>query len=953
MTGLPESPYKGLSAFEDSELDALLFFGREREREIVVANLIASRLTVLYGPSGVGKSSLLRAAVARSLRELPEAPLVVVFSRWSEDPAAALSEEVVEAAGLDASVSAFEGLERAQVGRDVYLVLDQAEEYFLYHADERGPGTFAELLPAVLTSQLRVNVLVSLREDSLAKLDRFTGRIPGLFANTLRLDRLDREAARAAVMRPVERFAELTGEAVAVEPELVERVLDEVGTGRIEPATGGLGAVDSVEDGARIEAPYLQLVMQRLWDEERAVGSDTLQADTLARLGGAQQIVEEHLESALGELTPSQEDVASRLFNHLVTPTGTKIAHELDDLVDFGGVPLEELQPVLATLTKRRILRSLQEGGVVRYEIFHDVLAQPVLAWRTQHEADRELAVQTEAADRRHRRLLAVVALGSVLLVVMAAVTVFALTQRSEARSQAQEAKAHELEARATILLDSDPELSLLLARTAALMTGSETAEATLSNALVMSRVRTIVDVGEPLLGAMLRGGDVRAATTNGSVVIADGVTGEIHQKVASGTQAVDASFAKDGAVLLTGRDGRLRMVGPAGAVATVPGLDGVKGAVVSSDGSLALAIGDRRVRLVEVKSGVVRSVFPHRGAISAAISTDNRRVATGSADGSVRVWIAQSGRRVRSLPGNKGHPAALAFSPDAAFVAAASTDGVGRVWRFAFGGVGATLTGSATSLTDVGYSTDGVYIVTASHEGDVHVSSADTGSQRLVLQRSRRVGDVRDVLGSGRELCRNRQQGRNRTNLGRVRPASADRAWTAYGARNCAGGRRGRSRACNFAWPRACSRAQHREGARCRARQDAAEHDRWPEWDDRDDPWQHGRTGDRRPDEQSSRGTGTGCWRRLSRPTDAFSRQRAAITPSKSGTRGPGRRSTCCRPTRLSTTSPSARTGDGSLLQRHEPPSGIRWGPIRYCAFRAMRVLSRPFGSTPPDASS
>ena len=67
------SPYRGLAAFEDSELDALYFFGRERDTEIVAANLIASRLTVLYGPSGVGKSSLLLAAVSRSLRELPEA----------------------------------------------------------------------------------------------------------------------------------------------------------------------------------------------------------------------------------------------------------------------------------------------------------------------------------------------------------------------------------------------------------------------------------------------------------------------------------------------------------------------------------------------------------------------------------------------------------------------------------------------------------------------------------------------------------------------------------------------------------------------------------------------------------------------------------------------------------------------------------------------------------------
>ena len=64
----PISPYKGLASFEDSELDALLFFGREREREIVAANLVAARLTILYGTSGVGKSSLLKAAVARDLR---------------------------------------------------------------------------------------------------------------------------------------------------------------------------------------------------------------------------------------------------------------------------------------------------------------------------------------------------------------------------------------------------------------------------------------------------------------------------------------------------------------------------------------------------------------------------------------------------------------------------------------------------------------------------------------------------------------------------------------------------------------------------------------------------------------------------------------------------------------------------------------------------------------------
>ena len=253
----------------------------------------------------------------------------MVFSSWSDDPSVGLAEAVAEATGVTSNGSAVAALRHAQSERDVYLVLDQAEEYFLYHADDGGPGSFAEALPSILAAPSRVNVLVSLREDSLAKLDRFTGRVPGLFANTLRLDRLDRQAARAAIVGPVDRYGELTGVRVEIEPELVERVLDEVGAGRIETALAGAARSKASRTTARIEAPYLQLVMQRLWEEEREAGSSILRAATFERLGGAQRIVEEHFESAMDALSHDQKDIAARLFDHLVTPSGTKIAHEL------------------------------------------------------------------------------------------------------------------------------------------------------------------------------------------------------------------------------------------------------------------------------------------------------------------------------------------------------------------------------------------------------------------------------------------------------------------------------------------------------------------------------------------------------------------------------------------------------------------------------------------------
>ena len=393
-----ESPYRGLAAFDDSDLDALYFFGRERDSEIVVANLIASRLTVLYGPSGVGKSSLLLASVARALRRLPEEPLVVVFSRWSEPPERALAATLSDAAGIEDG-SLVDVATRAQSVRDVYLVLDQAEEYFTYHGGEDG---FDEVLASLVEGPLRVNVLLSLREDTLASLDRLKGAIPGLFANVLRLDRLDRVAGRAAIVKPLERWSELEGDAVRIEDALVDDVLDGVGTGRIEFGPGGLGMQDANGRAPGIEAPYLQLVMQRLWDVERSSGSTTLQASTLAGLGGAAPVVADHLERAIEALTPGQRDIAALLFEHLVTPSGMKIAHEASDLAQFAHCTDDDVRGVaVGVLADHRILRTDKAG---HWEIFHDVLAGAV------YSGGR--AVTTPSAPSRARAPTRVAATG-------------------------------------------------------------------------------------------------------------------------------------------------------------------------------------------------------------------------------------------------------------------------------------------------------------------------------------------------------------------------------------------------------------------------------------------------------------------------------------------------------------------------------------------------------------
>jgi ABC-type nitrate/sulfonate/bicarbonate transport system ATPase subunit len=92
---LPSTPFKGLNPY--AEKDADYFFGREVECEVITANLLASRLTLLYGASGVGKSSVLRAGVAHYLRGIAKQNLaeqsspefaIAVFSSWRGDPIA-------------------------------------------------------------------------------------------------------------------------------------------------------------------------------------------------------------------------------------------------------------------------------------------------------------------------------------------------------------------------------------------------------------------------------------------------------------------------------------------------------------------------------------------------------------------------------------------------------------------------------------------------------------------------------------------------------------------------------------------------------------------------------------------------------------------------------------------------------------------------------------------------
>ncbi len=745
-TPRPGSPYKGLTPY--SEQDAPFFFGREAEREIIIANLQASRLTLLYGASGVGKSSVLRAGVAHSLRETAReefqkrgAPefAVVVFSAWDDDPIAAFAERVRESVERTLEGKTFDPLPPTRSLRDILqkwtertgaeliIILDQFEEYFLYHSHEDGDGTFAVEFPrAVNRPDLRASFLISIREDALGLLDRFKGSILNPFENRLRIEHLDRAAAREAIVQPLQEYNRLrpgTGERVEIEEGLVETVLDQVKTGEVVLGERGRGVVSGQDTEAQIETPFLQLVMTRLWDEELAAGSRVLRLETLNRLGGAKQIVRTHLDAALRELSSEQQEVASRLFRYLVTPSGAKIALTIPDLADLAEVPETRIRPVLEKLSRGevRILRPIappsDQATTPRYEIFHDVIAPGVLDWRTRFEAEKKLEKEKTEAERavalRFRRRLLAFTLGltivSFLLVVSVVIFFFLQAQRVS--------QARELAASSIARLQFDPDLSLLLAS------------------------QSIKDAQTPEGEEALRQ-SLFAFTPHVDFV---GHASAVYSIAYSpdGKEVVTASFDKTARVWDVRSGKQVTMLSGHRML--------VRTAEFSPDGNNILtASDDGSVRVWDATTGrqlrvLVQEEKAFRGA---AYSPDGKEVVTASVDETARIWDAATGAQLQILPHDDKVNSAV-FSPDSKFVVTASTDQAARIWDAATGQLLHTLIGHASDVISAAFSPDGQFVVTASSDLTARIWDAETGKYLTPL-----AGHTQDVFNAAIKRC-------------------------------------------------------------------------------------------------------------------------------------------------------------------------------------------------------
>jgi WD40 repeat protein/energy-coupling factor transporter ATP-binding protein EcfA2 len=789
------APYPGLTAFQRQ--DAAMFFGRDDVIEDVIgqldASLIRGRCVAVIGPSGSGKSSLVRAGVVPRLS--PTQWIVAPPFTPGDDPVGALAGSVAialrsigltadhvslrEPAGFVAAIRDLGTTDGQQ--RWVLIVVDQAEELSLLASADRR-AQLVRLLDDANSARARLCVLSTLRSEflSAALADQ---ALRSFVEQPVLVGPLDRSRLAEVILGPAHKAG------IEFAPGLVERM--------VEDTRGG----DAL--------PLLAYTLRALYDRSGA----HISAEDYRNVGGVEGSLTRHADSVAGELR-------NRALDAAVLPTLLRLV-----TVDAEGKPArrrilrssldEREQAVVDAFIDARLLVSSDNGAV---EVAHEALLR---AWtpladaidsggerlrlvgelerdarewndnaRTNsyllraerlararlllggqlddlNAAAREFYLASEqleadeaaATRRRRRRTLVALSCAVIVLGVAAAISFeqYRAAQRSSdaARVAQRESLARSLVSQSAVSASHDTEQAALLSLQALRISAGKTVDARRAAISLMPslqfKTRTIIEPTRSLSAFALSGdGRVVATASPGDVQTWDARTGSSLSWLRRGRGSTQLALSDDGSVLasngssneairsnelLVYREGLERFgvtnIGDRSAIAM--SADGKTSALLRSDGRLHLYRESGARRTARVVFGPM------------AISGDGRTVAVGDRERSRVIVIGPGGRHRLRMDA----PSDVALSNDGG-VLAAVRDGMVRLWRFAGRRpheISLPSGGDAVAL-----SSDGTTVATAVEDGSIRVWDTRT-QQPLALLDHRGSFDVA-LSADGRTLA-------------------------------------------------------------------------------------------------------------------------------------------------------------------------------------------------------
>ena len=755
MANRAPNPYVGPRAFEEG--DHMLFFGREEETRQLASLVIARSAVLLYAPSGAGKTSLLKAGLIPYLQERKKLILLPVTRVGGDLPREvdgasvdniyvfnALLNLVSQAAEPDAPVdpsligmSLKAGLKHHFLPRPDgdreripphLLILDQFEELFTTHPGRyEDRDDFFSQLQDCLIAYPQLGLLLSMREDFIARLDPYAAQLPDRLRARFRLELLGEEAARLAIQGPARQAGVEFSDAAA------QQLVNNLRKVRVQRPDGST----EEQPGQSVEPVQLQVVCHRLWEK--------LPPD-------AAEIEKEDLEK-VGDVDTALADYFDERVTAIATESGTRewairdwFGEQLITEYGLRGQVLREPgqsrglnNQVIQSLVDARLVRAERRRGATWYEPIHDRLIKPI------QESNR--------AWKRWKILQWAKLGAAAILIVLVAMIVLTAVQSWRASSREQSALSSQLVSQAAANRDTQLDLALLLSLEAFQIDDSwETRTGLLvglnHNPYLTTFLRTST-VGTSVLPVLATayspdGRTVTSVCADGRIIRWDVDTRQStsDSSISAGTGLSSAAFSPDGQKLATGdADGTITFwdvatgypfVSPSALYTqTVTSVafssDGQTLASTGAGGRLVLLDIDTRQIISQTTTGFASGV----GGL--AFSPDGQTLAVGGCGGfdeesetrpcirgEIRLWnarnLAQSGR---PLTGHNDRVTSLAFSPDGQTLASGSADRTLIAWDVASRRpLGEPLAGHQAAVHGLAYSPDGHALASGGDEG-------------------------------------------------------------------------------------------------------------------------------------------------------------------------------------------------------------------------------------------
>ncbi|MCU0462204.1 MAG: hypothetical protein MUF36_09360 [Bacteroidales bacterium] len=362
---MQKNPFKFLDSFTKDDRE--IFFGRDKEIEELHSRVFESKILLVYGTSGTGKSSLINCGLANKFNDSDWLPVSVrrgtdinrsLFDALAKN---AITKSPFEKKGSSGGTAYnLEKLLRSvwlDHFRPVFLIFDQFEELFIFGSKEE-KNELIKNVAKVVESDIQCRFIFSIREEYLAGVTEFERVIPAFLSNRIRIEKMTRQNAIQTIEGPC-RINNID-----VEPGFAEALLE-----KLNP------------DSPEVELTWLQIFLDKIM--KLAEGDDhsinRFTAGLLEKAGDVKDILGQFLEEQISKLDDPEAGLV--VLKAFVSSKGTKhqITEEqvLEYTNTFGkNIGNETVRELIQKFIKLRILRDKNEDGM--YELRHDSLASKI-----------------------------------------------------------------------------------------------------------------------------------------------------------------------------------------------------------------------------------------------------------------------------------------------------------------------------------------------------------------------------------------------------------------------------------------------------------------------------------------------------------------------------------------------------------------------------------------------